>query len=85
MIATREPTAPRKQNSMNDFQQPSPVAEREPGPQPHEMNEYEVTSAGSRVGERPTGSHGLITGVPEPLGPQVRSGDDTPGTPDRKE
>ena len=58
MIPTREPTAPRKERSMNE---------------------------GLRVGERLTGYHGLITGVPEPLNPGVRDREEVTGTPNRKE
>ena len=46
-----------------------------------DIREYEVTSAGFRVGERLTGYHGLLTGVPEPLHPGPRDGDERPGTP----
>ena len=34
-----------------------------------DIRAYEVTSEGLQVGERLTGYHGLITGVPEPLNP----------------
>ena len=47
--------------------------------------EYDVTSKGLRLGERLTGYHGLITGVPQPLGPKDREGDPVSGTPNRKE
>jgi len=40
---------------------------------------------GLRVGERLTGYHGLITGVPEPLNPGVRDREEVTGTPNRKE
>jgi circadian clock protein KaiC len=50
-----------------------------------DIREYEVTSDGLRIGERLTGYHGLITGVPEPLNPEVRDGEAAPGTTDRKE
>ena len=50
-----------------------------------DIREYEITSEGLRVGERLTGYHGLITGVPEPLDPGARDGEAAPGTPDRKE
>ena len=85
MITTRGPTAPRKEIPMNDFLQPSPAADRESRPQPHEMNEYEVTSEGLRVGERLTGYHGLITGVPEPIDPRVGDGEAISRKPDLKE
>ena len=38
-----------------------------------DIREYEVTPGGVRVGERLTGYRGLITGVPEPLGPPGRN------------
>jgi circadian clock protein KaiC len=37
-----------------------------------DIREYEVTAEGLRIGARLTGYHGLITGVPEPLGPPDR-------------
>jgi circadian clock protein KaiC len=49
------------------------------------IREYEVTTEGLRIGERLTGYHGLITGVPEPLAPEIRDVEAVPGTPDRKE
>jgi circadian clock protein KaiC len=49
-----------------------------------DIREYEVTSEGLRVGERLTGYHGLITGVPEPLGSADRNREEVPDTPDRK-
>ena len=45
-----------------------------------DIREYEVTSAGLRIGGRLTGYRGLITGVPEPLEPGVRGGEPAPGT-----
>jgi len=45
-----------------------------------DIREYEVTSDGLRIGERLTGYHGLITGVPEPLNPGVRDGEAVLGT-----
>ncbi len=47
--------------------------------------EYDVTPEGVRLGERLTGYHGLITGVPRPLSPRDREGDSVSGTPNRKE
>lgn len=38
-----------------------------------DIREYEVTAGGLRVGDRLTGYHGLITGVPEPLRPPDRT------------
>jgi len=49
-----------------------------------DIREYEITSEGLRIGQRLTGYHGLITGVPEPLDPGSRAGGAAPGTPDRK-
>jgi len=50
-----------------------------------DIREYEVTSQGIRIGERLTGYHGLITGVPEPLGPRVGDCEEDPDGLDRKE
>ena len=51
-----------------------------------DIREYEITADGLRIGERLTGYHGLLTGVPEPLTPGVRVGERVPGVPDgRKE
>ncbi len=47
--------------------------------------EYDITPEGVRLGERITGYHGLITGVPQPLSPKDREGDSVSGTPNRKE
>jgi circadian clock protein KaiC len=49
-----------------------------------DIREYEVVRDGLRIGERLTGYHGLITGIPRPLGPEVRDGDALPGTPGRE-
>ena len=49
------------------------------------MREYEITSDGLRIGERLTGYHGLITGVPEPLNPLVRDGEEASDQSDLKE
>ena len=49
-----------------------------------DIREYEVTAGGVRVGDRLRGYHGLITGVPEPLGPGDRSREGVPDPPDRK-
>ena len=49
-----------------------------------DIREYEVTAGGVRVGYRLRGYHGLITGVPEPLGPGDRSREGVPDPPDRK-
>jgi len=46
--------------------------------------EYDVTPEGLRLGERLTGYHGLITGVPQPLSPKDGEGDSVSGTPNRK-
>ena len=61
------------------------VVKMRAGDHSKDIREYEITSQGLRVGERLTGYHGLITGVPEPLNPGVRDGEAAPGTPDRKE
>jgi circadian clock protein KaiC len=61
------------------------VVKMREGDHSKDIREYEVTSQGVRVGERLTGYHGLITGVPEPLNPGVRDGEEAPGTPDRSE
>jgi len=50
-----------------------------------DIREYEITTGGFRLGERLTGYHGLLTGIPEPLDPGVRDGEDTTGPPDHKE
>jgi circadian clock protein KaiC len=60
------------------------VVKMRAGDHSKDIREYEVTPEGLRIGERLTGYHGLITGVPEPLDPAVRDGEDVPGTPDRK-
>ena len=61
------------------------VVKMRAGDHSKDIREYEVTSEGLRIGERPTGYHGLITGVPEPLNPGVRGGEEVPGTSDRKD
>jgi KaiC/GvpD/RAD55 family RecA-like ATPase len=50
-----------------------------------DIREYEVTSEGVRIGERLTGYHGLITGVPEPLNPRDPDGKKAPVMPDCKD
>jgi circadian clock protein KaiC len=50
-----------------------------------DIREYEITSDGLRIGERLTGYHGLITGVPEPLDPGAGNGGEPLGRPDRNE
>src|SRR5215211_4717264 len=50
-----------------------------------DIREYEVTTEDLRIGERLTGYHGLITGVPQPLNPGVWDGEAAPGMMDRKE
>jgi circadian clock protein KaiC len=52
------------------------VVKMRAGEHSKDIREYEITSGGLRVGERLTGYHGLITGVPAP---------DAPGAPDRIE
>jgi circadian clock protein KaiC len=56
------------------------VVKMRAGDHSKDIREYEVTSKGLRVGERLTGYHGLITGVPEPLAPKMRDGVEIPGT-----
>jgi circadian clock protein KaiC len=58
------------------------VVKMRAGDHSKDMREYEITSAGLRVGERLTGYRGLITGVPEPLLPRV-GGENSPETPAR--
>ncbi len=48
-----------------------------------DIREYEITPEGLRIGQRLTGYHGLITGVPEPIDPGGREGGAAPGPPDR--
>jgi circadian clock protein KaiC len=48
-----------------------------------DIREYEITPKGLRIGERLTGYHGLITGVPEPLDRGVGDGERATGTLDR--
>jgi circadian clock protein KaiC len=59
------------------------VVKMRAGDHSKDIREYEVTSEGLRVGDRLIGYHGLITGVPEPLGPGDRNREEVPGTPDR--
>ena len=61
------------------------VVKMRAGDHSKDIREYEITSDGLQIGERLTGYHGLITGVPEPLGSGVRNREEVPGTPDRKE
>jgi circadian clock protein KaiC len=61
------------------------VVKMRAGDHSKDIREYEITSEGLRVGERLTGYHGLITGVPEPLNPGARDGKEAAGKPDRKE
>lgn len=49
-----------------------------------DIREYEITSAGVRIGGRLTGFHGLLTGVPAPVDPGARGGEVGPGPPARK-
>jgi circadian clock protein KaiC len=60
------------------------VVKMRAGEHSKDIREYEVTSGGLRIGDRLTGYHGLITGVPTPLDPGGRNRDEVPGTPDRK-
>jgi circadian clock protein KaiC len=60
------------------------VVKMRSGDHSKDIREYEITTEGLRIGERLTGYHGLITGVPKPLKPGVRDGEEFPGTPDRK-
>ena len=55
------------------------VVKMRAGDHSKDIREYEVTGRGLRVVDRLTGYHGLITGVPEPIG------DGTGYPPDRKE
>lgn len=55
------------------------VVKMRAGDHSKEIREYEITATGLRVGDRLTGYHGLITGVPERLGPAGRDGTDAPG------
>jgi circadian clock protein KaiC len=55
------------------------VVKMRAGDHSKDIREYEVTSGGLRVGDRLTGYRGLITGVPVPLSPGARDGDDPPG------
>src|SRR5579883_1775310 len=59
------------------------VVKMRAGDHSKDIREYEITSEGLRIGQRLTGYHGLITGVPEPLDPGARAGGAAPGTPDR--
>jgi circadian clock protein KaiC len=61
------------------------VVKMRAGDHSKDIREYEITSDGLRIGERLTGYHGLITGVPEPLNPLVRDGEEAPDEPDLKE
>lgn len=45
-----------------------------------DIREYEVTSVGLRIGDRLTGYHGLITGVPRPIIAEVREDEAVAGT-----
>lgn len=47
--------------------------------------EYDVTSEGLRLGGRVTGYHGLITGIPTPIGPMAQDSELISGMPDRSE
>jgi circadian clock protein KaiC len=58
------------------------VVKMRAGDHSKDIREYEVTSEGLRVGERLTGYHGLITGVPEPLDTGVRGGEGRHGRPE---
>jgi circadian clock protein KaiC len=61
------------------------VVKMRAGDHSKDIREYEITSGGLRVGERLTGYHGLITGVPEPLNPGAGDGEKPSGRLDRKE
>ena len=61
------------------------VVKMRAGDHSKDIREYEVTSEGLRIGERLTGYHGLITGVPEPLHRGARDGESVPETPGRNE
>lgn len=60
------------------------VVKMRAGDHSKDIREYEVTSGGLRVGERLTGYHGLITGVPEPLAAGVSDRDEVAATENRK-
>ena len=47
--------------------------------------EYDITPKGLRLGERMTGYHGLITGVPQLFISKVKDGESVSGTANRKE
>ncbi len=61
------------------------VVKMRAGDHSKDIREYEITSEGLRIGERLTGYHGLITGVPDPINPMVRDSEEAPGTQDIKE
>ena len=50
-----------------------------------DIREYEITSDGLHVGDRLTGYHGLITGVPKPLTPEAGDRDEAAAAPDHKD
>jgi circadian clock protein KaiC len=56
------------------------VVKMRAGDHSKDIREYEITAEGLRIGARITGYHGLITGVPEPLGPTAQDREDGPGT-----
>jgi circadian clock protein KaiC len=49
-----------------------------------DIREYQITSGGFHVGDRLTGYQGLTTGVPGPINPGARDGEESSGTPDRE-
>ena len=60
------------------------VVKMRSGDHSKEIREYDVTSGGLQIGERPRGYHGLITGVPEVLGLRVRGDDEVTDATNRK-
>jgi circadian clock protein KaiC len=50
-----------------------------------DIREYEISSDGLHVGDRLTGYHGLITGVPQPLSPKAGDGEEAVAAPDHKD
>jgi circadian clock protein KaiC len=61
------------------------VVKMRAGDHSKDIREYEITSEGMLVGERLTGYHGLITGVPEPLDPGARDGEEVSSKPGPEE
>jgi circadian clock protein KaiC len=50
-----------------------------------DIREYEITSDGLHVGDRLTGFHGLITGVPKPITPEGGDGEGAVAAPTYRE